>query len=295
MGPLLFSLVLHKLIHTIIEDKKCSQLLINTWYLGDGILSGTKSVICRAVTLIQKLGPALGLWINPAKCEWFSRTVWSDFSQEMKVSHELNFEVLGAPIGDPIFCANFLTQRRAKAVKLLSQLVTVGSLDPQVALLLLRQCAGYCKLVHLARSAPPPLSLIGWHCLMLHDIRRCFSECTEIDTADNDWLQVQLSLGRGGLGLRSLALHSPAAYLASLIKAGSLTPSDNYALESITIFNDTVPPVYAISGDLLLHSSLSRKDLSARLENHQLPLPTVHVCYLCPHTMLHLGCQSSLK
>eukprot|EP00731_Ephydatia_muelleri_P038287 Em0707g1a len=161
LGPLLFSLVLHKLIHTIIEDKNCSQLLINTWYLGDGVLSGTKSVICRAVTLIQKLGPALGLWINPAKCEWFSRTVvWSDFSQEMKVSHELNFEVLGAPIGDPIFCANFLTQRCAKAVKLLSQLVTVGSLDPQVALLLLRQCAGYCKLVHLARSTPPPLSLI---------------------------------------------------------------------------------------------------------------------------------------
>ena len=67
-------------------------------------------------------------------------------------------------------------------------------------------------------------------------------------------------------GLRSLALHSPAAYLASLIKAGSLLPSDYYALESMNIFNYTVPPVHAISGDL---STLSPKDLSARLENHQ--------------------------
>ena len=75
----------------------------------------------------------------------------------MKVSHESNFEVLAAPTGDPIFCAKFLAQRRAKAAKLLSQLVTVGSLDPQVALLLLHQCAGYCKLVHLARSTPPSL------------------------------------------------------------------------------------------------------------------------------------------
>ena len=131
----------------------------------------------------------------------------------------------------------------------------MGTLDPQVALLLLRQCAGYCKLVHLACSTSPSL---------ISD-RRCFSKCIGIDTADIEWLQVQLSLGRGGLGLRSLALHSPAAYLASMIKARSLIPSDEYALESFSIFNSIVPPVHAISGDLLLHSSYSQKDLSARL------------------------------
>ena len=40
----------------------------------------------------------------------------------MKMAHEPNFEILGAPIGDVIFCAKFLAQKRAKAVKLLSQL-----------------------------------------------------------------------------------------------------------------------------------------------------------------------------
>ena len=105
----------------------------------------------------------------------------------------------------------------------------MGSLDPQVALLLLRQCAGYCKLVHLARSTPPSLITDGL-ALFDADVCCCFSECTGIDIADTEWLQVQLSLGRGGggggLGLCSLALHSPAAYLASLIKARSLIQSD---------------------------------------------------------------------
>ena len=82
LGSLLFSLVLHKLIRTVIEDTECSQLLLNSWYLDDGVLSGTKSVICRAVTLIQRLGPVLGLCINPAKCELFSRTVLSDFPKK---------------------------------------------------------------------------------------------------------------------------------------------------------------------------------------------------------------------
>ena len=207
----------------------------------------------------------------------------------MKVSHKPNFEVLGAPTGDPIFCAKFLAQRFAKAAKLLSQLVTVGSLDPQVALLLC-QCAGYCKLVHLARSTPPSLISDGL-ALFDADVRH-FSQCTRIDAANTEWLQVQLSLGRGGLGLHSLALHSLAASLASLIKAGSLIPSDEYALE--------YSPTSACNFRRSL--SYSQKDLLARLETINLiscyfsrPLPTVHVCCLCSHAMLQPGCQSFLQ
>ena len=75
----------------------------------------------------------------------------------MKRQHDPNVEILGAPIGDVIFCAIFLAQKRAKAVRLLSQVAEVGSIDPQIALLLLRQCASFCKLVHVARSTPPSL------------------------------------------------------------------------------------------------------------------------------------------
>ena len=44
------------------------------------------------------------------------------------------------------------------------------------------------------------------------DIRRSFANCAGVDTSDTAWKQVKMSLRRGGLGLRSLADHSSAAY-----------------------------------------------------------------------------------
>ena len=38
------------------------------------------------------------------------------------------------------------------------------------------------------------------------EVRRYFSDCVGIDALDTDWLQAQLSLSRGGLGLRKLAV-----------------------------------------------------------------------------------------
>ena len=48
-GPLLFSLVLHKLIRSIASDSECSKLLFNLWYLNDGTLAGPKAAVNRAV------------------------------------------------------------------------------------------------------------------------------------------------------------------------------------------------------------------------------------------------------
>ncbi|KAL5515136.1 hypothetical protein EMCRGX_G000261 [Ephydatia muelleri] len=105
LGPLLFSLVLHKLVLSIAQDKDCLSLLSNRWYLDDGVLSGHSQAVTRAVTLIQEMGPSLGLFINVSKCELFGHGDLSSFPPEMKVSQVPNLEILGAPIGDPIFCA----------------------------------------------------------------------------------------------------------------------------------------------------------------------------------------------
>lgn len=52
----------------------------------------------------------------------------------MKRSNVPHLEILGAPIGDLIFCAKIVAQKRASALmKLLTQLSEVGSADPQVA------------------------------------------------------------------------------------------------------------------------------------------------------------------
>ena len=126
LGPLLFSLVLHKLVRFIASDSECSELLFNMWFLDDGTPAGPKAAVNRAILLIQQVGPPLGLRINTSKCEVSSQGDMGGFPANMKRSHEPNFEILGAPIGDVIFCAKFLAQKRAKAVRLLSQLSEVG-------------------------------------------------------------------------------------------------------------------------------------------------------------------------
>ena len=42
-----------------------------------------------------------------------------------------------------MFCAKFVAQKRSEACKLLKQLEAVGSIDPEVPLLLLRQCGSW--------------------------------------------------------------------------------------------------------------------------------------------------------
>ncbi|KAL5499483.1 hypothetical protein EMCRGX_G010909 [Ephydatia muelleri] len=188
LGPLLFSLVLQKVVSYIAQDRECLPLLFNA--------------VNRALTLIQKMGPSLGLFVNVSKCELFGCGDLSSFPPEMKVSRVPNLVILGAPIGDLIFCAKFVAQKRADAAVLLSQLAEVGAEDPQVAFLLLRQCAAFCKLVHLARSAPPSHIAEGF-ALFDKDVRQCFAECTAVDAADVEWMQAQLSLSRAVLAVTS--------------------------------------------------------------------------------------------
>ena len=81
------------------------------WYLDDGTLACPKVAVNRAIHLIQQLGPSLGLGINMAKCELFSRHDLQDYPVDMKICHEPSLEILGAPIRDVIICAKFLAER----------------------------------------------------------------------------------------------------------------------------------------------------------------------------------------
>ena len=86
----------------------------------------------------------------------------------------------------------FVSQKCAQASQLLSQIEKVGSVDPQVALLLLRMCGAFCKMVHLERSTPPSLVAEGFR-YFDNDVRHCFASCTGVDTSDDAWEQAQLS------------------------------------------------------------------------------------------------------
>ena len=67
-----------------------------------------------------------------------------------KKSNVRHFDILGAPIGEFWFCAKYVAQKLTDTSKLLQQLAHVGSSDPHVAMLLLRQCWGFCMVTELS-------------------------------------------------------------------------------------------------------------------------------------------------
>ena len=164
-----------------------------------------------------------------------------------------------------------MAQICASALNLLNQLSEVGSADPQVALLLLRQCGGFCKLVHLSRSTPPSLVADALR-LYDDDVRQCFTECTSVDTPDHAWQQAQHSLSRGGLGLRCLSHHSSAAYIASLTASDSGSNTNHHLLQSLQLYNSLVPLAEAVSMEAVLELPGHQKELSSRLEDQQFRL-----------------------
>ena len=65
------------------------------------------------------------------------------------------------------------------------------------------------------------------------------------------WLQAQLSLSRGGLGLPSLASHAAAAYIASLCSSDFSSLSSLHLPSAIGKFNSSIAPSDPISVESL--------------------------------------------
>ena len=134
------------------------------------------------------------------------------FPADFKIIRDGNFELLGGPIGSPEFCNQHTQARVTKALRVLEALGEVP--DPQVALQLLRNCAAFSKMVFSIRVVPA-----SFHSDALRafdaSVRACFEQFTGLHPDDEQWCQATLSTSAGGLGLRSLAQHSHAAFLAS--------------------------------------------------------------------------------
>ena len=109
-----------------------------------------------------------------------------------------------------------------------------------MVLILIRLCGGFCRLNHIARATPPSLSFKALQ-LFDEDIRQCFSSSAGIDASDAAWQQAQLSLSRGGLGLRSLAHHASAAFISSLSSSGLAPDSSQHLSDAVGMFNRLVP------------------------------------------------------
>eukprot|EP00731_Ephydatia_muelleri_P021237 Em0013g964a len=149
----------------------------------------------------------------------------------MKVSHEPHLVILGAPIGDYLFCASYIASKGTEAMKLLSRLVEVACFDPQ-------------KL-------------------------ECFTLCTAVPVSNLTWQQAQLSLSHGGLGLRSVSHHSSAAYIASLCSSGFANRDHKHLACAVDSFNSIASLSEIVTVASILASPMQQRALSMKIEDHQ--------------------------
>ena len=101
-------------------------------------------------------------------------------------------------------------------------------------------------------------------------MHHCLIECLALNLSpqSSGWKQASLSLSRGGLGLRSVAVHSTAAYLGSISSSSPDLVSSHYVIDAINLFNLQVSAVDTLSIPLPMQSHLQH-ELSQRIENCQ--------------------------
>jgi hypothetical protein len=228
LGPLLFSLVIQPLakeLQQLTHNNK--KLDLTFFYLDDGVIAGDLEVVAAALRLVEQRGHALGLKLKVSKSELVLTASASNynltnlFPQSLltdpetgnsRVLLEGNFELLGAAIGDASSCEAHTSKRVHTATKLLEELKSLE--DPQVALRLLRNCAGVCRVNHSMRLTEPRLHLSA---LTEFDnkVRDTFSHIAAAMPSEAQWNQACCCLSLAGLGLRKASRHAPAAFLAS--------------------------------------------------------------------------------
>ncbi|GKC06001.1 putative reverse transcriptase domain-containing protein [Tanacetum coccineum] len=156
LGPLLFALILHPLLHKI---KDSCKLLLHAWYLDDGTVIGDSEEVVRVLDIIKESGPGLGLELNIKKTEIF----WPSCNG-MKLREGLfpvdirrpssGVKLLGGAVSrDADFISGLAMRRAANAVDLMGLLPQLH--DPQSELLLLRSCMGIAKLFFGLRTCQP--------------------------------------------------------------------------------------------------------------------------------------------
>ncbi|GJY70855.1 putative reverse transcriptase domain-containing protein [Tanacetum coccineum] len=223
LGPLLFALVLHPLVHRI---RDCCQLLFHAWYLDDGIIIGDTKEVAKAIDIIRAEGPRLGLELNIKKKEVF----WPScngvkeglFPRDIE-RPKLGVKLLGGAVSrDMGFISSLAVKRASRVVELMSLLSSLW--DPQSELLLLRSCMGVAKLLFGLRTCQP--MYIG-EAVSIFDngLRRAIEAivvCGGPFFRDFQWRLASLPIRFGGLGLCSAEDVSTYAFVASRAQSWSL-------------------------------------------------------------------------
>ncbi|GKD38587.1 hypothetical protein Tco_1258794, partial [Tanacetum coccineum] len=148
LRPLLFALVLHPLVHKIIDNCK---FLLHAWYLDDGAVIRDSEEVARVLIIIRVSGPCLGLEINIKKTEIFwpscNGTKLREGLFPVTIRRpSLGVKLLGGAVSrDTYFISRLAMRRAANVIDLMGLLSQLH--DPLSELLLLRSCIGLRGLI----------------------------------------------------------------------------------------------------------------------------------------------------
>jgi hypothetical protein len=239
LGPLGFAVSLHPIILKIAA--RCPDLLANLWFLDDGGIGGKTADVLRVLEILQVDGPPNGMLVNFGKCEIHCHPASRAAALELRTAANLlgmniplaqvfcegEMVLLGAPIGSPAFCAEFVDRECVQpTIKALTALRDMR--DPQVALTLLRNCSGYCTFVHALRTTPPSPEFSAAATRFDEAVLGAFDHFFG-PLPKKVHHQVRMATRGGGIGLRSAVDHHEAAYTASVAACAKLDgwePSD---------------------------------------------------------------------
>ena len=214
LGPFLFSLGIMDIM------KDCTSEF-SAWYLDDGTLAGNLDTVRADLNNLQEASDALGLQINPSKCEVFftnkndqsnsdALDALQQLAPEIKVVDETNLTLLGAPIlpqaGEGVF--------RSKLHNLQLMVDRLTEIDAHDAIFLLRHCFAIPKLTYFLRCSP---AFRLREVLQDYDqqLRRGLESILNIKLESESWVQSTLPVSKGGLGVRCASDIALPAFLSS--------------------------------------------------------------------------------
>ena len=280
LGPLLFVATIHSLLG---ELKTILGIDLVIGYLDDTVVAGESEAVLRALLVLQRSIPSLGLTLNMAKCELIplagplSTSDLSRFPVQMTRVHSGRFKFLGAPVGDREFAASFVQDKRAaKADVLLTEIAGID--DAQVTHKLLSRCMGTARVMHAMRTTRP-----DWMLGQLEHVDKSMAitaeTCFGFAMPPSAEVQASLPVSLGGLGFRSAGRHAAVAYLCSRVATRSLCeavdPSFSWDVavasgggisEAIGLCNQHLPADSALDVNTLTALCASQRALSRRVD-----------------------------
>lgn len=216
LGPLYFCCGLQSVIDKISTLGPVYQ----KWYMDDGGIVGPPEVLLQAWEILKSDGPALGLQLNPAKCEWS----WLDGACSLPCPLERvalvptdEVQMLGVPLGSDGFVSTFVKGKLlASSTKVMAKLAEFD--DTQAAMYLLRLSYGIVRANHFMRTTP----LCQWNEVAVQFdlcVRDTVAKILGTSFPGESYVQACVSSKMGGLGIRRVVDHAVGAFTASWYEA----------------------------------------------------------------------------